>query len=227
MNYYRAAGNVESLLKLDNATHFQSIAMITRSLFELAVDLYLIDKIAGAPLKMLFFVEVEKLRSARKIIEFEKLHPDRGIDISAQSAFVTNNAQRIQQNWRTLWPSKKKAGGEAKIKHWSGKDLGERVKLLGDPFDEMYNGQYARLSWYVHSGLTGVANLPAEFFANLCGFALGLSIACYSKILEGLIREMKINLADEKISATLKYAALLPFTKSPEEEALLFRGLLG
>lgn len=52
-------------------------------------------------------------------------------------------------------------------------------------------------------------------------------MACYSSILEAVIHDMKIDLADDKIHKTLKYATLLPFTKTPEDEVALFRELLG
>jgi hypothetical protein len=45
--------------------------------------------------------------------------------------------------------------------------------------------------------------------------------------LESVIHEMKINRAHEKIHKALKLATLLPFSKSPEQEAALYRELLG
>jgi hypothetical protein len=63
--YYRAAGNIDSLLTLSSPKHFQAAAMLARSLFELAVDIKLIDKVHFGWAKMVFFGDVEKLRSAR------------------------------------------------------------------------------------------------------------------------------------------------------------------
>ncbi len=225
--YYRTAGYIDSLLALNHIKHFQAAAMIARSLFELAADITLIDKVPAGPLKMIFFAEVEKLYKARKMIAFAVANPDRGIDVSAQTEFVAKNEQRIENNHRTLWPPSPPATALPALTHWSAMRVSKRMKLLGDPFDEAYNFHYPRLSWYVHSGLTGVINLPSEYFLTLSGFALGLSMTFYSTILEAVIREMKIDRADDKIHKTLKYATLLPFTKTPEDEAALFRGLLG
>ena len=158
--YYRTAGIIDSLLLLDNPRHFQAAAMLARSLFELAVDIKLADKVPNSWAKMIFFVDVEKLRSARKMIEFAKSNPGRTVDVSLQAEFVTKNEKRIEHNHGTLWPPKKPSTKLPQLKHWSGLDLSERAKLLGDPFDEMYNFQYPRLSWYSHAGLTGVINLP-------------------------------------------------------------------
>jgi hypothetical protein len=226
--YYRTAGIVDSLLRLDNAVHFQASAMLARSLFELAVDIKLVEKIPNGWMKMVFFVDVEKLRCARKMIEFAKANPNRTIDVSPQTEFVAKNEMRIDHNRRTLWPPKRpNLKPLPDLKHWSELTLAERTELLGEPFDETYKFQYPRLSWYVHSGLTGVLNLPAEFFTNVAGFALQMAITSYTHILESIIQEMKINRAQEKIHKALKLATLLPFSKSPEQEARLCRELLG
>src|SRR6266849_554331 len=73
--YYRPAGIVDSLLRLDNGTHFQAAAMLARSLFELAVDIKLVDKIPNGWMKMVFFVDVEKLRCARQMVAFRRPTP--------------------------------------------------------------------------------------------------------------------------------------------------------
>jgi hypothetical protein len=224
--YYRAAGNIESLLVLNGPKHFQAAAMLARALYELAVDIKLIDKIAGGWARMVFFIDVEKFRTARKMIEFAAANPDLAVDVIPQTEFVKNNENRIAHNRRILWPPKSPTAKPRELKHWSGHDLSQRARLLGEPFNELYNSQYPRLSWYVHSGLTGVLYQSSEFFPMVHGYALSLSMSCYSIILETVIREMKIHLADAKILDTLKYATLLPFAKTPEEEAMLFRGLL-
>jgi hypothetical protein len=59
--YLRAKANVESLLSLRYAKDFQAIAMITRSLFELTVDMKLTGIITDAVLKIATSSEVERL----------------------------------------------------------------------------------------------------------------------------------------------------------------------
>jgi len=226
--YYRSVGIVDSLLRLDNATHFQAAAMLARSLFELAVDIKLVGKIQNGWMKMFFFVDVEKLRCARQMIAFAKANPNRAIDLLSQTEFVAKNEMRIDQNRRTLWPPKNpNSKGLPDLKHWSELTLARRTELLGEPFDETYKFQYPRMSWYVHAGLTGVVNLPAEFFPTVHGYALVMAITCYSQILESVIHEMKINLVHDKIHKALRLATLLPFSESPEQEAALCRELLG
>jgi hypothetical protein len=217
---------IESFLRLDSAKHFQAAAMLARALFELALDIKLADKVPQGFLKMVFFVDVEKLHRARQMVEFANANPDRRIDVASQTEFVKKNAARIDTNRQVLWPPQK-TGSNPGLRHWSELHLSKRVELLGEPFYTMYKFQYPRLSWYVHDGLTGVVNLPAETFPNVYGYASSLVITCYTIILESVIREFKIECAVEKIHKALKLATLLPFSENPEQEAALCRELLG
>jgi hypothetical protein len=54
------------------------------------------------------------------------------------------------------------------VEHWSALRLRARAALLKAPFWEMYEVNYAELSWYAHSGLMGFANLSATTFNMRC-----------------------------------------------------------
>jgi hypothetical protein len=221
MIYHRAVANVASLQQLNHKQHFQAISMLTRSLFELAVDIRLIDALPDAIAKMLVFSEVEKLRCAKKILDFKASHPGASVDDSIYQSFVAAEEQKIQAKKDVLWP------GQQQVEHWSGMKLWKRVKLLGSPFDETYHVEYPRLSWYVHAGLTGITNLKAETFLALCGVALKSSTDSYEQILLAVVDEFKIGKADQKIKDKLVAAKLLPFTNSKEEAELFFKATVG
>ena len=225
--YYRTAGMIESFLRLDSPKHFQAAAMLARSLFELAVDIKLADKVSQGFFKMVCFVDVEKLHRARQMVEFARANPDRDVDVASQTEFVKKSAASIDTNRQVLWPPKNTGSKLRPLSHWSELHLSGRVELLGEPFDAIYKFQYPRLSWYVHDGLTGVVNLPAETLPNVSGYAASLVITCYTLILESVIREFKIDCAVEKIHKALKLATLLPFSKDPEQADALVRELLG
>jgi hypothetical protein len=210
-NYYRAAANAESLLVLKTAKDLQAISMIARGMFELAVDVKLIDVIPDAVKKIAAFSDVEKLRAARKIVKFKAAHPDAAIAAMIHESFINNNAQRIEVECKALWPSLQK------VTHWSGRNLSERVALVGAPFDELYELEYPRLSWYAHSGLTGFANLPAETFNMLAANQNKIAGESYTILLGEIIDEFGIEKADRNIKNKLKLAKVLPFTDSPEE----------
>lgn len=218
--YYRATANVGSLLELKNATHFQSIAMLARGLFELAVDVNLIDVIQDSVTKIIEFNDVEKLRCARKILRFAANASGPPVDTSIYSTFAKNNGARVDATAKQLWPTTKR------VEHWSDLKMHKRVSLLKAPFEEIYEVHYPRLSWYVHSGLTGVVNLKPETFTLLCGIGFKIAADSYWELLRGIIREFKIAKANEKIEKKLKLAKLLPFTDTPDEAKQLLEGLL-
>jgi hypothetical protein len=220
--YYRSVANIGTLLGLKSAKDFQAIAMLARGLFELAVDIRLIDVIPDGSAKMIAFSDVEKLRCARKIVRFTEANPNASVDSTIYRSFVANNGQRIDNEQGTLWPNLK----NKRVSHWSGRDLASRVAILKSPFDEIYEVNYRQLSWQVHSGLTGIINLQAATFTLMCGVAFKLAADSYWESLLTMIREFKIGKATAKIEEKLKAAKILPFTDSPEQAEQLLRELL-
>jgi hypothetical protein len=92
------------------------------------------------------------------------------------------------------------------------------VAVAGD-----LRGQYPMLSWYVHSGITGVVNLDGESFTVLCGVAFQIVTEAYRELLLAVIGEFKIAKADEKIEGKLEVARYLPFTDTPEQVETVVR----
>jgi len=217
-SYRRSTANVATLLELKAAKHFQAISMLARALFELAVDIRLIDVIPNSCEKMIALVDVEKLKCARKIIKFKTDHPAAKVDTTTYDAFVANNGTSVDSLQATLWPTKK-------VDHWSGRDLRSRVTLLKAPFEEIYDVSYPRLSWQVHSGLTGVVNLQPETFTLMCGEGFRLAVESYLETLSAMIQEFKLAKADEKIQGKMKAAKMMPFTQSPQQAQQLLQEL--
>ena len=215
--YYRASGNVASLLELKQPRHFQAIAMLARSLFELAIDIKLIDLIPDGPIKIREFTDVEKLRSAHKILRFKAANPSVAVDTTIYSSFVANNKSRIDAARSSLWATTNT------LSRWSGLHISERAELVKSPLQEIYEVKYPMLSWYVHSGITGVVNLDGESFTVLCGVAFQIVTEAYRELLLAVIGEFKIAKADEKIEGKLEVARYLPFTDTPEQVETVVR----
>jgi hypothetical protein len=219
--YLRAKANVESLLSLRYAKDFQAIAMVTRSLLELAVDMKLIKQIPDAVLKIATFSEVEKLRAARMIVAFKTAHPSASVDATVPALFIKNNADTIEMQRKTIW------GAKAKVSHWSGLSLKERVALLKEPLEEVYEVKYPQLSWYTHAaGLTGF-DLKASSFEALASSHHYLAAQLYKLLLRAIIEEYQFAKWDRKILDKMKQAELMPFTDTDEELRALDRELLG
>jgi len=218
--YYRAKANVESLLSLKYVRDVQASLMIARSLFELAVDMELIDMIPDAVKKIAAFSEVEKLRAARRIVDFKAAHPSPANTSTTHADFIRNNAVRIEADQKALWP------GAKKVTHWSGLDLRARATLLKAPFDEIYDMKYAELSWYTHAaGLTGF-DLKADTYPILQATAFELAARCYVILLTAVIDEFGLSKAIPGVKNHLDYARKVPWTDTDEQVEALQRALL-
>ncbi len=219
--YYRGKANVESLMSLKGVKNFQAITMLARTLFELAVDIKLIDVIPDAVKKIRAFSEVELLRAAEQVVRFKAANSTAAVDARVHAEFIKNNAARIKAEQHAAWP------GATKIRHWSELDLRARAKLLKEPFEEIYEVRYPELSWYTHAaGLTGF-NLKTETFLMLAGCQFALAGRCYALLLTAIIDEFHLTKADALIKSRLKYANMLPFTDTDEQQGALRRELLG
>ncbi len=215
--YIRTQCNVESLLLLQHAKHVQAIAMLARALFELAVDARLLEAIPNGWIKMNAHAEVEKLRLANKIIEFKGANPGVTTDTTVYQNYIKQHSARIGAIQKSIWPNLSKVG------HWSGRTLADRCTFLKSPFDQMYAEDYRRISWYTHPGLTGVANISSVTFIHVCGYAFHLAVKSYEQSLRSAIRVFRLSMGNEHIEARLDAALKLPFTDTPEQEAVLIK----
>lgn len=222
-NYYRGVANVETVLSLKNVRDFQAIAMLARALFELAVDIRLINAVPDSVNKLLTFTDVEKLRSARRIVAFKAANPSAQVDATIYDQYIASNGSRIDAERAALWPGIKNSD----LRHWAHMNLAERVKLLKAPFEELHAVNYPQLSLYVHSGMTGIVNLQKESFRALAAVAFTVVFQSYMILLTAVIDEFRISSANEKIRDKMTLAKMLPFTNSPAEEQALTRALLG
>jgi hypothetical protein len=222
-NYYRGVGNVETLLSLKSVRDFQAIAMLARSLFELAVDIRLINIVPDSVTKMLTFSDVEKLRSARRIAAFKTTHPSAQVEAAIYEEYIANNGARIDAERAALWPGVKNSD----LRHWAGLNLPKRVELLKAPFNELHAVNYPQLSLYVHSGMTGIVNLEKESFRALAAVAFSVVLQSYMVLMTAMIDEFRISRANDKVKDKMILANMLPFTDGPTERLALARALLG
>jgi hypothetical protein len=222
-NYYRGVGNVETLLSLKSIRDFQAIAMLARNLFELAVDVRLINVVPDSVKKIMTFVDVEKLRSARRIAAFKTTHASAQVDATVYEEYIATNGARIDAERTALWPGVTSSD----LRHWAGLNLPKRVQLLGAPFDELHAVNYPQLSLYVHSGMTGIVNLEKESFRALAAVAFTVVLQSYMVLMTAMIDEFRISRANDKVKDKMMLAKMLPFTDGTDERLSLASALLG
>ena len=119
-NYYRAVANVESILTLKNVRDFQAVAMLARALFELAVDIKLINAVNDSVRKVLTFTDVEKLRSAKRIVAFKTANRSAQVDATIYQQYIASNGARIDAERQLLWPGLRKYRPKALGQYESG-----------------------------------------------------------------------------------------------------------
>lgn len=111
--------------------------------------------------------------------------------------------------------------------HWSASKLEKRIERLGAPFLQIYSVNYQQLSWYAHSGMTGIVNLEKESFRMLAGIAFTVMAEMYMTILGATIKQFRIDKVTDKINNMMMLAKMLPFTDGAVESEQLRKALLG
>ena len=221
-SYYRTCTNIESILSLKRVGDFQAIAMIARSLFEIAVDIKLAAVTEASEEKILTFVDLEKLRAAEKIVAFKEANPEADVPAHIYQTFIKDNKDRITRDAKTHWQN-----NYVNVTHWSALNLEKRIKKLGTPFLTIYALYYPQLSWYVHSGMTGVFNLQEEAFRLVACEAFVITTEAYMVVLAEVIKHFQIDKANDKIMAMMRLAKMLPFTDGAAQAEELKCALLG
>ena len=224
--YLRALAQVRTLIELGNAehfpSHFQAIAMIARALFELGVEIHVIDRVENGPQKHATFSDLERLRTARVIVAF---HHAGNVEeplgyLWVHEKFIEENASSVEGRAKELWPT------NPQPTHWSAMKLRKRAILAGRPFEEIYNVEYAELSWYTHPGVGAVATLAADIYPIVCGKAYGVAIRCYIELLRFMLSELNLAASDPLIAKRLEFARLVAFASDQAEVNQLKESLL-
>jgi integrase len=96
VTYHRAAINVEMMLSIKDTKQFQSLGMLARAIFELAVELKLMSDDKNAVPKIALFIKVEQLKDARRFVAFRKDHPEsRNIKPKEVKPYTANEVAKI------------------------------------------------------------------------------------------------------------------------------------
>ena len=148
---------VQSMIKLDGPEHCLALAANVRAILELYVDLNLVDqdRITDGVEKYFLFPTVEKCRNAKSIIDTRKqFHLTTTNETTPVDEYLRkpeNSDRKIDDLKAQLW-GKTKKGSIAKPKHWTNKDLKQRVILIDNQdFAETFVSSYYWCNWCVHS----------------------------------------------------------------------------
>ncbi len=228
VNYHRAVFNVEMMVSIKDTRQFQTLSLLARTIFELAVEMKSIIQDPDAEKKVELFSRVEVLKAAGRIADFMKGRPEEHY-YQPQIDFVNQHGAQIDAGKTAMWPPNPTTGRIPKVKHWTLKDLRQRAKDLGDPFDRIYDVHYAQLSWMTHSGVVTPLNMTTEWVTSFVSVVYSIAIDSYVAILEMLVVQFKLSITNEHIMKKIVCNRDLGFTSTPEqgEDVMRKHGLSG
>jgi hypothetical protein len=184
--YFKMHLLLGSAITLNRLDHFQSVAALTRSLFELLLDTKIIaaDKTGDAVKRYNEFPEIERYRRAEQLIAFDAAHPGQiKQDLSAQRGFVSDPARQARVA-SAIGPKRKYPD------HWSGMNARDRARSTGQ--EAVYVEVYALLSWYVHAGAAGTAGMGEDALESVFGVCHGLIRRMFLDAIEVCAKATKI-----------------------------------
>jgi hypothetical protein len=202
---YRAIGYLTAIRRLDAPVFVQSVAAAARSLFELGLDVhvFIADSAPDSLSRLLAFTRIERYRAAKNVVEFyaqREVPAELRTSLEQQRQHVADQVEQatverlVREHWGTTrngrpnWP-----------RHWSRyADVRSRASHAGPIWEERYIQHYYMLSWHVHSGLTGVANMPASAFdafgVEAHRLATAVVVDCYRRV--GALLHLEQAIAD-------------------------------
>lgn len=203
--YYRMCFCVESLTRLNNKRDFQVALGVTRTIYELYIDMVELSTVPIQAAKFLDYTFVAKFSAAKKLVD-ELSH--QGITDPTigkhERAFIGDpkNQTKYQAELLKHWPSKQGQAAKAPLS-WTNTNLPTRVKAIGNAELLRYRKIYSMLCWYSHSGLVGVANLSAEGLESAMGFGHAYSQDVFYEATNLIAGVFKIYIANPNLKTAV------------------------
>jgi hypothetical protein len=189
--FYRVHLLCSSQTRLNNLKDFNAVAINCRTVFELLLDLKLLsaEDCSDEDIKKFdAFPEIDKFRSAQKLLNFQTNNPGLEsrtiIDNKFRQVYLSNiDKNKITKTVKMFWGVNKK--GEPKWpRHWSGLSIRDRAEKLGAISVQEYLEVYWMLSINAHSGSAPYFGLSEETLESVYGTCMDKSRKMYLESLE-------------------------------------------
>lgn len=216
-----------SLVRLNKSVDFNAVAGITRTLFELLLDLKLLisPNLQQQDLDRFFaFSEVDRFRRARRIVKLQEKHPDLVgsslLNSAVRKGFVESRVKdkSVEKKVESLWGKNSKG----KLKwpdHWYGLSIRDRSTTFGPLYEQEYLEVYSLLSSYAHSGSSAYAGMSEKALESIYGISLEYARKLY---IESLVICSKVFSLQEGIES---FAQVVTFLQSAPRQILIEYGL--
>ena len=211
--YFRMYAWVQSLIRLNDPLHFQAAATVARALFELLLDIKLLDADTNGKLVAKFhaFPEVERFQMAKEYVKFSDQNPDVPTRDEYQRALISKpgKQQEIRDKIVKHW-GKTKGGKPKSPKHWSGMNIRERTLKFGASYEEKYLYGYRIGCLSSHSGSGIYADLDADALESIFCLSHVLSQDFFLEATKICAKVMEISKAVGEFSEMVKELELMP-----------------
>ena len=220
--YFRVHGWLESVALMNTSACFQGVAVAARAIFELVLDLELLDNdlLGNNLLKFNAFPLMHRSEAAAKCLKhfketkqqpriFREEHLLREINV---------NHELIEKNLKDIFEGKKSSD----IKHWSGiNSVGSRAKAVGGEYENLYMEFYPLLSWAVHSGATLHGGRSRESLETYMHISHGFVIELSSKAIKVMAKNFELGKIIENLNVYLNVVKDMPYEIMAKESERL------
>ncbi len=215
---------LKTVTTLNNTIHVQALAAAARSIFEQLLDLKLIvdDQIDNAIEKFEAFKEIEKLRRAKRFLNFSKKHPEvktRPHGRMIEYASDKNVEERVA-HLRKLW-----SDSSGVLPHWSGLNIEQRAREAGVSYEIFYNESFILLSWYIHAGQVGTRGMTKVGLELVYGESMRLIHEMFIDVVLLTAKALKLDKGIEGFKDLVQELGMIPGFAILEEEKKYFNKL--
>ena len=208
--YFRMYAWVQSLIRLNDPRHFQAAATVARALFELLLDIKLLDADTNGKMVAKFhaFPEIERFQMAKDYVECADRNPDVSTQDAHQRKLVSQPEKeedirgKIVKHW-----GKTKGAKPNSCKppiHWSGMNIRERAQQFGTSFEKRYLFDYRIGCLASHSGSAIYAGLDSDALESIFCLSHGLSQEYFLEATQICADVMNISTSVEEFPALVK-----------------------
>ena len=212
--WFRVYMWLKCLAALHERHHLQGVMAAARGLFELTVDLTLIqrDSTATPVERFLAFEEYQRWRATQRARDYCKTHPaDTGVDYLRTFAarFPEGPEQTVQmealrkKHWGTDG-----TGRPRKPETWSGKSIANNCLDAG--FEREHVEMNALLCWSIHSGITGFINLTEDDFETNAALSYLFALRMVLRAIDIVAAEFKLTGAIPEFREKMKWVESIP-----------------
>lgn len=187
MSFFRSHYYMSSLTQLSRPTDFQAVRSITRSLFEVYLDIKDLAQDPKLSERYHAYTALGRMRASIEIADYVAANPSPRLAIRYKNHIeLANDAAQIAEceGWlKNLYGKSnvdiRRSGHRTIPVNWSDANNHDRAKRHGPVLLEYYKTEYAAASWFVHGGGTSVGGIDVVGLLNAWAYGMRMAVGLY------------------------------------------------